>query len=260
MMRDMTKGAPLGHLFLYAVPLLLGNWLQLAYNAVDSIIAGRCIGQDALAAEGVAGPVLNLVILANSGLCIGAGVLMSEAFGAIRTARLIETLATTLLFGAALCCAAAALGGVALPPRKLERLGAGAVVVCRRGRRYLPAWACRTAALVPAVHPGTADWNKLERTGLCRILCRSPFVQRAVGAAHGLAAGMGLCSAGGGLARRRFAVWKRRIPPVGAATGVERRQLFPHGCAAFAAVVAVRCLPGGHAVCRHPLALAAAGS
>ena len=74
-MRDMTKGAPLGHLFLYAVPLLLGNWLQLAYNAVDSIIAGRFIGQDALAAEGVAGPVMNLVILAISGLCIGAGVL-----------------------------------------------------------------------------------------------------------------------------------------------------------------------------------------
>ena len=45
----MTKGAPLGHLFFYAVPLLLGNWLQLAYNAVDSIIAGRFIGQDALA-------------------------------------------------------------------------------------------------------------------------------------------------------------------------------------------------------------------
>ena len=75
-MRDMTKGAPLGHLFLYAVPLLLGNWLQLAYNAVDSIIAGRFIGQDALAAEGVAGPVMNLVILAISGLCIGAGVLL----------------------------------------------------------------------------------------------------------------------------------------------------------------------------------------
>lgn len=35
---------------------------------------------------------------------------------------------------------------------------------------------------------------------------------------------------------------------------------FPHGCAAFAAVAAVRCLPGGHAVCRHPLALAAARS
>lgn len=114
-MRDMTKGAPLGHLFLYAVPLLLGNWLQLAYNAVDSIIAGRFIGQDALAAEGVAGPVMNLVILAISGLCIGAGVLMSEAFGAGETARLKETLATTLLFGALLCCGAAALGCLLTP-------------------------------------------------------------------------------------------------------------------------------------------------
>ena len=91
-MRDMTKGAPLGHLFFYAVPLLLGNWLQLAYTAVDSIIAGRFIGQDALAAEGVAGPVMNLVILAISGLCIGAGVLMSEAFGAGKTEALRETL------------------------------------------------------------------------------------------------------------------------------------------------------------------------
>ena len=66
---------------------------------------GGSSGRTALAAEGVAGPVMNLVILAISGLCIGAGVLMSEAFGAKRTARLKETLATTLLFGAALCCA-----------------------------------------------------------------------------------------------------------------------------------------------------------
>lgn len=114
-MRDMTRGAPLGHLFFYAVPLLLGNWLQLAYNAVDSIIAGRFIGQDALAAEGVAGPVMNLVILAITGLCIGAGVLMSEAFGAGDTDSLRDTLATTLLFGAGLCCAVA-LVGIACTP------------------------------------------------------------------------------------------------------------------------------------------------
>ena len=111
----MTKGAPLGHLFFYAVPLLLGNWLQLAYNAVDSIIAGRFIGQNALAAEGIASPVMNLVILAISGLCIGAGVLMSEAFGAKQTDRLRETLATTLLFGALLCCAVAGAGILATP-------------------------------------------------------------------------------------------------------------------------------------------------
>ena len=80
-MRDMTAGSPYSHLWRHALPLLLGNWLQLSYNAVDSIIAGRFIGKAALAAEGIAGPVMNLLILAISGLCIGAGVLMRESFG-----------------------------------------------------------------------------------------------------------------------------------------------------------------------------------
>lgn len=73
-MTDMTIGQPRAHLWRHALPLLLGNWLQLSYNAIDSIIAGRFIGQNALAAEGIAGPVMNLVILAITGLCIGAGV------------------------------------------------------------------------------------------------------------------------------------------------------------------------------------------
>ncbi len=126
-MTDMTTGSAHGHLWRYALPLMLGNWLQLAYNAVDSIIAGRFIGQEALAAEGVAGPVMNLVILAITGLCIGAGVLMSEAFGAGDRAGLRCTLATTLLFGAALCTAAALLG-VAAAPWLLRRLAVPAEI------------------------------------------------------------------------------------------------------------------------------------
>ena len=45
-MRDMTVGQPRQHLWAHAVPLLLGNWMQLSYNAVDSIIAGRFIGKE----------------------------------------------------------------------------------------------------------------------------------------------------------------------------------------------------------------------
>ena len=70
------------------------------------------------------------------------------------------------LHGAAGLSAAAALGGVGCPSCKLERFGAGAVVVCRCGRRGLPVGACRAAALVPAVYPGTADCSKLGHTGL----------------------------------------------------------------------------------------------
>ena len=73
--------------------------MQLMYNAVDSIIAGRFIGEDALAAEGIAAPVMNMVILLVSGITIGAGILMSEAFGAKDMARLRKLNGTTLVLG-----------------------------------------------------------------------------------------------------------------------------------------------------------------
>ncbi len=106
----MTVGTPRHHLLRHALPLLLGNWLQLSYNAVDTIIAGRFIGQDALAAEGIAGPVMNLLILAISGMCIGAGVLMSEAFGAKEYPRLRKILGNTLSAGFTACCVLALAG------------------------------------------------------------------------------------------------------------------------------------------------------
>lgn len=114
-MTDMTIGTPRSHLLLYALPLLLGNWLQLSYNAVDSIIAGRFIGKAALAAEGIAGPVMNLVILAVSGLCIGAGVLMSEAFGTRDFQKLKKALANTLILGSSICCLVALESSLPLP-------------------------------------------------------------------------------------------------------------------------------------------------
>ena len=97
--RDMTHGAALPHLWAFALPVLLGNWLQLMYNAVDAIMAGRFIGQQALAAEGIAAPVMNLVILGVSGLCTGAGVLMSEHFGGGRLSALRRTLGVLIRFG-----------------------------------------------------------------------------------------------------------------------------------------------------------------
>lgn len=121
-MRDMTVGKPLTHLWRYALPLLLGNLLQLCYNAVDSIIAGRFIGQNALAAEGIAAPIMNLVILAITGLTIGAGVLMSELFGAKDWPTLRRGMATVLLFGGALSCAVSLLC-VLLSPTFLSALG-----------------------------------------------------------------------------------------------------------------------------------------
>jgi len=70
----MTEGNITKHLVNYSIPLILGNLFQLTYNTVDSIIAGRFIGKEALAATGMANPVMNIVIMGISGICIGAGV------------------------------------------------------------------------------------------------------------------------------------------------------------------------------------------
>lgn len=96
---NMTSGNIPRHLLNYALPLVLGNIFQLTYNAVDAMIVGRFIGEDALAATGTAGPVMNIVILGISGICIGAGVLMSEFFGAGKEKLLRKELGNTLILG-----------------------------------------------------------------------------------------------------------------------------------------------------------------
>lgn len=113
---DMTAGSITKHLAGYSAPLILGNLFQLTYNAVDSIIAGRFIGKEALAAEGMASPVMNIVILGISGICMGAGVLMSEFFGAKKYEDLKREMSTAVLFGLWFSMAVAALGVIFTPP------------------------------------------------------------------------------------------------------------------------------------------------
>ena len=68
MARDMTKGRILPQMTAFAIPLILGNLFQILYNATDSIIVGKFVGDDALAAVGTAGPIMNMAILFISGM------------------------------------------------------------------------------------------------------------------------------------------------------------------------------------------------
>ena len=60
---DMTEGTPWKKIATFAVPMLLGNIAQQLYNTVDSIIVGKYMGDNALAAVGSAGPIVNLLIV-----------------------------------------------------------------------------------------------------------------------------------------------------------------------------------------------------
>ena len=79
---DMTAGNPVSQIIKFTVPMLLGNIAQQLYNTVDSIIVGRFVGDDALAAVGTAGPILNLMLVLFIGISIGASIMVSQYFGA----------------------------------------------------------------------------------------------------------------------------------------------------------------------------------
>jgi len=108
--RRMTEGSIARHLLSYAIPLILGNFFQLTYNAVDSIIIGKFAGEGALAAVSAANPVMTIVILGVSGISIGASVLMSRFFGAGDMESLRREIGTTMLFGAGASFAVFAVG------------------------------------------------------------------------------------------------------------------------------------------------------
>lgn len=80
--KDMTAGSPASCLIQFSVPLLIGNLAQQLYNTVDSIVVGKYVGDGALAAVGASGPLLNLLLVLFVGVSTGAGIMVSQYFGA----------------------------------------------------------------------------------------------------------------------------------------------------------------------------------
>ena len=99
MTTNMTEGRIIPQLTEFTIPLVLGNLFQLTYNAADSVIVGKFVGDEALAAVGTAGPIMNMVILFISGMCMGAGILMSTHYGAKDYDLLRRQISTSMLGG-----------------------------------------------------------------------------------------------------------------------------------------------------------------
>ena len=91
---DMTEGNIWMLLSLFAVPLLFGNLFQQLYNTVDSIIVGNFVGKNALAAVGSTTVICNTMVNFFNGISIGAGVLISNYYGARDRENLQRTIHT----------------------------------------------------------------------------------------------------------------------------------------------------------------------
>ena len=112
---DLTKG-PIGKQILqFTVPLLLGNIFQQFYNAADTVIVGKFVGREALAAVGSSGALINLLVSILMGVAVGAGVVVSRYYGAKQYTEMRATIHTTIAFGL-IAGAVMSVLGVAITP------------------------------------------------------------------------------------------------------------------------------------------------
>lgn len=81
MEKDLTKGPVLKTMFLFALPMILGNLLQQCYNIADTLIVGRVLGSNALGAVGSSFTLMTFITSVLLGLCMGSGALFSIKFG-----------------------------------------------------------------------------------------------------------------------------------------------------------------------------------
>ena len=102
---DMTTGNITRHIISFALPLLIGNIFQQLYNTVDTWVVGKFVSNEAYAAVGTVGPIINMLIGFFMGLSSGAGVVISQYYGAKRFSEVEKTvhtaIAMTLILGIA---------------------------------------------------------------------------------------------------------------------------------------------------------------
>ena len=94
---DMTKGSIFRHILIFALPLLVGNLFQQLYNMVDTWVVGNFVSNEAFSAVGTVAPIINLMIGFFSGLSSGAGVVISQNYGAGNRERVHDTVHTAIL-------------------------------------------------------------------------------------------------------------------------------------------------------------------
>ena len=93
---DMRVGAPWKSILWFTLPMLIGNIAQQLYNTVDSIVVGEYIGDNALAAVGSAGPIVNLLLVLFIGISAGANIMTAQYYGARNREALSRTIGASI--------------------------------------------------------------------------------------------------------------------------------------------------------------------
>lgn len=125
---NMTEGSIIHHLVAFAAPLLVGNIFQQLYNTVDTWVVGKYVSNEAFSAVGTVGPIINMLIGFFLGLSSGAGVVISQYYGAGKTEEVRKTVHTSIMMTIILGLIFTGLG-IALIPGMLALMNTPAEVI-----------------------------------------------------------------------------------------------------------------------------------
>ena len=100
---DMTQGSPWKSIVMFTVPMLIGNLAQQLYSTVDSIVVGKYVGDNALAAVGSSLPILNMLLVLFIGISVGASIMVSQYFGAKNREKLSYSIGNCITSTAIAC-------------------------------------------------------------------------------------------------------------------------------------------------------------
>lgn len=100
---DMTTGSPWKSILMFTLPMLIGNIAQQLYNTVDSIVVGKYIGDNALAAVGSAGPIIYMLLVLFIGISAGANIMVAQYYGARNRDSLSYTIGNSITVTAIAC-------------------------------------------------------------------------------------------------------------------------------------------------------------
>lgn len=115
-MKDLTKGKPSALILSFAIPVFLGNLLQLTYSLVDTRIVGTFLKEDALAAVGATSALSGLIIGFLMGLASGFAIVTAQKFGAGNREGVRRSFALSLMMGSGISLALTVLGLLFLRP------------------------------------------------------------------------------------------------------------------------------------------------
>ena len=116
---DMTQGSTTRHLVRFALPLLAGNLFQQLYNMVDTWVVGNFVSNEAFSAVGTVTPIINTLIGFFLGMSSGAGVVISQYYGAHRSEKVREAVHTAMLLTVIMGVVFTGVG-IAMTPLMLE--------------------------------------------------------------------------------------------------------------------------------------------